>query len=157
MSCAARQWPTHRDLSKGMLVWVCVYSNKYPIAECERSELAPISRGSWAFEARKPRFKHSPSIISVVSGSKPPFPEGEEVDSRTGNGWVRVILLVFLWTSSNRTPEGWFARCDSSVHCRPLAARGVLFLILQFLSFSICFVFVLTYLLKRIKYKLIDK
>lgn len=46
MSCAARQWPTHRDLSKGMLVWVCVYSNKYPIAECERSELAPISRGS---------------------------------------------------------------------------------------------------------------
>lgn len=105
MSCAARQWPTHRDLSKGMLVWVCVYSNKYPIAECERSELAPISRGSRAFEARKPRFKHSPSIISVVSGSKPPFPEGEGVDSRTGNGWVRVILLAFLWTSSNRTSE----------------------------------------------------
>lgn len=72
--------------------------------------------------------------------------------------WVgQSDFAWFLWTSPNRTPKGWFARCDSSVHCRPLAARGVLFLILQFLSFSICFVFVLTYLLKRIKYKLIDK
>lgn len=31
------------------LVWG-VYSNKCPAAECERSELAPISRGSWASE-----------------------------------------------------------------------------------------------------------
>lgn len=88
---------------------------------------------------------------------EPPRYRNRGVDIRTGNGWVRVILLVFLRTSSNRTAAGWFARCDSSVHCRPLAARGVLFLILQFLSFSICFDFVLTYLLKRIKYKLIDK
>lgn len=72
--------------------------------------------------------------------------------------WVgQSDFACFLRTSSNRTAAGWFARCDSSVHCRPLAARGVLFLILQFLSFSICFDFVLTYLLKRIKYKLIDK
>lgn len=72
--------------------------------------------------------------------------------------WVgQSDFAWFCGPPSNRTPEGWFARCDSSVHCRPLAARGVLLLILQFLSFSICFFFVLTYLLKRIKYKLIDK
>lgn len=156
MSCGTRQWPTHWDLSKGMLVWVCVFKQ---IPNC------------WMWTQRTctdfPRFlgvrDGEPLSLALAQhylrGVQfwPPQTLRRGVDLWTGNGWVRVISLGLCGPPSNRTPEGWFARCDSSVHCRPLAARGVLLLILQFLSFSICFFFVLTYLLKRIKYKVIDK
>lgn len=158
MSCAARQWPTHRDLSKGMLVWMCVgVFKQVPNCWMWTQRTCTDFPGSMGVRGAEPRSKHSPSIISVVSGSNRPV-TGTGVGRYPNRKWVgQSDFACFLRTSSNRTAAGWFARCDSSVHCRPLAARGVLFLILQFLSFSICFDFVLTYLLKRIKYKLIDK
>lgn len=63
---------------------------------------------------------------------------GEGRLAEAGNGWVRACFASFPWTSSNSNTPGWFARCDSSVHCQPWAVRGVLLLILQFLSLSIC-------------------
>lgn len=156
MSCGTRQWPTHRDLSKGMLVWVCVFKQ---IPNC------------WMWTQRTctdfPRFlgvrDEEPLSLALAQHYLRGVQFWPPQTPREG-GWSLNRKWVgqsdFAWfcgPPSNRTPEGWFARCDSSVHCRPLAARGVLLLILQFLSFSICFFFVLTYLLKRIKYKLIDK
>lgn len=156
MSCGTRQWPTHWDLSKVMLVWVCVFKQ---IPNC------------WMWTQRTctdfPRFlgvrDEEPLSLALAQHYLRGVQFWPPQTSR-GGGWSLNRKWVgqsdFAWfcgPPSNRTPEGWFARCDSSVHCRPLAARGVLLLILQFLSFSICFFFVLTYLLKRIKYKLIDK
>lgn len=110
-----------------------------------------------------PREGCEPQVYVPSCPARPALSPWVRPEEDTGNGWVRAWPLPGTCFSAellaNGTTLGWFARCDSSVHCRPLAARGVLLfcLILQFLSLSICLFFVLTYLLKRIKYKLIDK
>lgn len=46
MGCGTRQWPTRWDLARKrvMLVWIVSIQTNAQHAECERSELAPISR-----------------------------------------------------------------------------------------------------------------
>lgn len=73
MSCAARQWPTHRDLSKGMLVWMCVgVFKQVPNCWMWTQRTCTDFPGSMGVRGAEPRSKHSPSIISVVSGSNRP-------------------------------------------------------------------------------------
>lgn len=73
MSCAARQWPTHRDLSKGMLVWMCVgVFKQVPNCWMWTQRTCTDFPGSMDVRGAEPRSKHSPSIISVVSGPNRP-------------------------------------------------------------------------------------
>lgn len=81
------------------LVWG-VYSNKCPAAECERSELAPIARGSWASEAAVHVFQ---ALAQHYLRAVRLLPTGGGSGNGTGNGWVRVKLLVFFCGAS--TPK----------------------------------------------------
>lgn len=95
MGCGTRQWPTRWDLARKrvMLVWIVSIQTNAQHAECERSELAPISRdrsrsgNRWC--AKPPG---SPSIISVGVPRPPGGLAGPEMGG-SELGYARHFLV----------------------------------------------------------------